>query len=84
VDAVLEKRWREALPPFDGSIVLSRYLRVDELRAELSQVVAVLPRSDGMSTFLDWHQHDGYVTRCDPETWSSLEAAVSDDAQFTR
>jgi hypothetical protein len=82
VDAVLESRWREALPPFDGMILLSQSLRTDELRAEVSDVVSQLPRSDSLNTFHDWHEHDGYVTPAQVEPWTSLEEAVSAAASF--
>jgi hypothetical protein len=82
VDALMESRWREELPPFDGVILLSRSLRLDELRAEVSEVVAMLPRSANLSTFHDWHEHDGYVAPAKEEPWASLEEAVSDATQF--
>jgi hypothetical protein len=82
MDTVMELRWRGGLPPFAGLTLQSRSLRLEELRAEVSQVVAMLPRTDHLSSFLDWHEHDGYVTPADDEARDSLEEAVSDGARF--
>jgi hypothetical protein len=82
MDAVMEARWREGLPPFDGVILQSQSLRMDELRAQVSELVAMLPRTNQLTTFLDWHEHDGYVTPADEKVWGSLEEAVSDPARF--
>jgi hypothetical protein len=78
----MEARWREAQPPFDGLILLSRSLRLEELRAEVAEVVAMLPRAAEHRTFHDWHEHDGYVTETESAVWDSLEEAVSDAARF--
>jgi hypothetical protein len=82
MDAVMETRWRNGQQPFDGVILQSPSLRLEELRRGVAALVAILPRSANLGTSLDWHEHDGYVTYAESEPWTSLEEAVSDPASL--
>lgn len=78
----METRWRNAEQPFAGVILCSAWLGLDELRTRVATVVAVLPQAATLETSLDWHEHDGYVTRAESQPWACLEEAVSEPASF--
>lgn len=85
MNAELDRRWREAVQPFDGLIVCSRPLPLAELARSLVPVVATLRQTyEGrlINTFLDWHQHDGYTVVETKTSWDELTNAVASETRL--
>jgi hypothetical protein len=93
MDAVMYRRYREGLSPFDGLRValddsqpLSDCLPLPVLRQALIAVVRRLQqdRPDAsLYTLQDWHEHDGFINQAHPTSWQEIGAKlVSDDALY--
>lgn len=75
----LHERWQRGAVPFDGvTLTPAEWLPVPSLAAALGEVIRVLQaKSDSpLHTLLDWHAHDGFLTRAEPTTWKELAALV--------
>jgi hypothetical protein len=78
----MERRRRERAAPFDGLVIASCDLPMDELRASVTRVVGRLPSSPTLVTFHDWHEHDGYVSPSEVVEAATLAEALADDASM--
>ncbi|MEQ1702464.1 MAG: hypothetical protein ABMA25_20330 [Ilumatobacteraceae bacterium] len=79
-----ERLWRARRPPFDGVTIRSSSLHAEQLFHLLREVVPLLLGGTGLAltTFLDWHEHDGYVTRSEAVDQRALLDAVSTFSRF--
>jgi hypothetical protein len=81
----MSQRWQSGLSPFNGDCLRTDdQISVADLGALLTAIIPALQKdyaSQGLYTFDDWHQHDGYVSDRRATEWSSLTAAAeSQDA----
>lgn len=75
----LQMRWQRGGAPFDGvTLTPAEWLPARELATALAAVVGMLQARSGSAlyTLLDWHAHDGFLTRAEPATWETLAALV--------
>ena len=82
MDLTTERRWRSSEPPFDGVTICTELLPPPLLFPAAVAVVEALARQskcEDLRTFLDWHEHDGYISEGAAATWSDLRSAVQDE-----
>jgi hypothetical protein len=81
MDQEFDRRWRAALPPFDGMILsMERPLPLSRLQPLLQTAALCLHhewRTEELLTLQDWHEHDGYVTTAATTRWDELLRIVS-------
>ena len=84
MDDLMKHRWRDGEVPFNGVTVQCPPLRAEALRGLLLDVVPILLEEidTELATFLDWHQHDGYITRSEVVERGALVNAVESSDAF--
>ena len=81
----MELRWRDGSQPFDGEVIVSKAAPAEGVRRSVEAVLPTLRRFYGgaeLSTYLDWHEHDGWITEAEATSWKALDAAVSSREAF--
>ncbi len=83
MDHVMEQRWRNRLPPFDGVTVHPQeFLPLRGLRRVLSAVFSCLHacRPDSqLYTLYDWHEHDGILLEAKATSWKAIRSLLASD-----
>jgi hypothetical protein len=80
----LNVRLERSLRPFDGDCVHNEDdLSLPQLRTILVAAIGELQKcSPLVSSFHDWHEHDGFIVDAQPDEWSRIFEAVETDRKL--